>query len=90
MASSEPPVAPPAAVFAPLLTESLNGFAIWDSSGRYVYASASLCNLLTLPKDKLLGCEAPRALARAGAASVRGFRAHGAALRCLCPLACVC
>ena len=65
-ARMEPPAAavPPAEAFAPLLTESLNGFAVLDASGRYAFASASLCELLSLEKDALLGCAA----ARAGAA----------------------
>ena len=47
---------PPQDALVPLLTESLNGFAVLDSDERYIYASASLCNLLTLDKDELLGC----------------------------------
>jgi len=66
---------PPAEAFAPLLTESLNGFAVLDSEGRYVYASASLCSLLLLNKDALLGCESP--LARSQAAPAAGGDAVG-------------
>jgi hypothetical protein len=54
------PAMPPAEAFAPLLTESLNGFAVLDASGRYVYASDSLCDLLSLSKDALLGCVGDR------------------------------
>ena len=50
----------PAEAFAPLLTESLNGFAVFDASGRYAFVSASLCDLLSLPKDALLGCATAR------------------------------
>ena len=76
-------MAPPAAVFAPLLTESLNGFAILDSREHYVYASASLCNLLSLSKDVLLGCEAlARSLARARWRRSRCMQR--AAVRCAC------
>ena len=68
----EPPAAavPPAEAFAPLLTESLNGFAVLDASGRYAFASASLCDLLSLPKDALLGCATARA-GSAGAGTAR-------------------
>jgi len=56
---SPAPATPPAAeTFAPLLTESLNGFAVVClPDERYVYVSASLCNLVSLPKDALLGCD---------------------------------
>jgi hypothetical protein len=47
---------PPAEMFAPLLLESSNGFAVLDVSGRYVYVSASMCKLLSLDKEALLGC----------------------------------
>ncbi len=47
---------PPAEMFAPLLLESSNGFAVLDASGRYIYVSASMCNLLSLGKEALLGC----------------------------------
>jgi hypothetical protein len=47
---------PPAAMFAPLLLESTNGFAVLDASARYVYVSASMCKLLSLDKEALLGC----------------------------------
>jgi hypothetical protein len=69
-----PTTLPPAETFAPLLTESLNGFAVLDSGGRYVYASASLCSLLLLTKDALLGCELARG--RAGGTG-RGRRCGG-------------
>jgi hypothetical protein len=51
---------PPAAMFAPLLLESTNGFAVLDASARYVYVSASMCKLLSLDKEALLGCVALR------------------------------
>ena len=69
----------PAEAFAPLLTESLNGFAVLDASGRYVFASTSLCDLLSLPKDALLGC----ATARGGAAGAVLARHQS---RCACGL----
>lgn len=58
-----PAAVPPTEAFAPLLTESLNGFAVLDAGGRYAFASASLCELLSLPKDALLGCARARAAA---------------------------
>jgi PAS domain-containing protein len=66
-----PPAMPPAEAFAPLLTESLNGFAVLDSSGRYVYVSESLCDLLSLSKDALLGCVGDRQRAQRAQAARR-------------------
>jgi hypothetical protein len=49
---------PPAEMCRTLLLESSNGFAVLDVSGRYVYVSASMCKLLSLDKEALLGCVA--------------------------------
>ncbi len=51
---------PPAEMFSPLLLESTNGFAVLDVSARYVFVSASMCKLLSLDKEALLGCVALR------------------------------
>ena len=52
-----PPLAlPEAAMFAPLLSESLNGFAVLDENYVYVWVSESMCNLLECKKSQLLGC----------------------------------
>ena len=51
-----PPLAlPEAAMFAPLLSESLNGFAVLDENYVYVWVSESMCNLLECTKSQLLG-----------------------------------
>ena len=51
-----PPLAlPEAAMFAPLLSESLNGFAVLDENYVYVWVSESMCNLLDCNKSQLLG-----------------------------------
>lgn len=42
--------------FTPLLQYSLNGFAVVDGDGRYAWVSDSLCLLLALDKQALLGC----------------------------------
>ena len=44
--------------FTPLLQYSLNGFAVVDSDGRYRWVSDSLCMLLAMDKQALLGCVA--------------------------------
>ena len=52
-----PPLALPGAqMFAPLLTLSLNGFAVLDAAGTYVWVSDSMCHLLECNKAQLLGC----------------------------------
>jgi hypothetical protein len=58
--------------FAPLLTQSLNGFAVVDDAGRYVWVSTSMCNLLHVDKDTLLGC----ALLRRDALALLVFAMH--------------
>ena len=61
-----PPLAlPEAAMFAPLLSESLNGFAVVDENYVYVWVSDSMCNLLECNKAQLLGCARTRRPARA-------------------------
>jgi hypothetical protein len=74
---------PLAALFAPLLLESSNGFAVLDAAGRYAYVSASMCNLLSLDKEALLGCVNSRCAAPR--------RTHGTCrfLRCALPVATV-
>lgn len=53
-----PPLALPGAlVFAPLLTQSLNGFGVLDEANTYIWVSDSMCNLLQCDKSQLLGCE---------------------------------
>jgi hypothetical protein len=70
--SPPPSPLPPAEMFAPLLFESSNGFAVLDASGRYVYVSASMCSLLSLDKEALLGCVT--ALRRTARFSAMRFR----------------
>ena len=57
VATLSPPssLLPPAELFAALLHESANGFAVLDASGRYVYVSTSMCSLLSCHKEALLG-----------------------------------
>ena len=42
-------------MFAPLLSESLNGFAVLDWNYVYAWVSESMCNLLECNKSQLLG-----------------------------------
>ena len=56
-AQAPPPLAlPRAEVFTPLLTQSLNGFAVLDGNATYLWVSDSMCNLLECSKAQLLGC----------------------------------
>ncbi len=56
--AGDPLPLPPAGVasFAPLLRHSLNAFAVVHASGRYAWVSDSMCTLLGLEKEALLGC----------------------------------
>jgi hypothetical protein len=56
--SSPAMIPPPDELFAALLLESANGFAVLDASGRYVYVSTSMTKLLGLEKEAFLGCDA--------------------------------
>ncbi len=47
---------PPGAHFGPLLGESLNGFAVLDKTGRYIFTSPSVSNLFGFAKEELRGC----------------------------------
>jgi hypothetical protein len=59
---SPPPTLPRGVLsFSPLLKHSLNGFAVVDADGRYVWVSDSMCRLLRLDKTALLGCVHMRA-----------------------------
>jgi len=49
--------------FTPLLQYSLNGFAVVDGDGRYRWVSDSLCLLLAMDKQALMGCVAAALLA---------------------------
>ncbi len=60
------PPLPSGASFAPLFNQSLHGFAVVDGAGRYVWCSDSLCLLLGVEKDTLLGCAASTLCAAAG------------------------
>jgi hypothetical protein len=66
-AALPPPPSPPPAhaagvstLLAPLLRQSLNGFAVVDAAGHYAWVSDSMCLLLGVAKETLLGC-VPRA-----------------------------
>ena len=83
-----PPLLPRGvASFTPLLQYSLNGFAVVDGDGRYRWVSDSLCLLLALDKQALLGCVAAAAArAHARYASNEGVMRlrRRALLRSLC------
>jgi hypothetical protein len=52
MADEWPPL-PPGASFAPLLTQSLNAFAVCDKRGRYAYTSPSMSNLFGFTRQEM-------------------------------------
>ena len=52
---------PPGATFRPLLTASLNGFAVLDKRGRYLFTSPSMSNLFGFRKEEMQGCAKPEA-----------------------------
>jgi PAS domain-containing protein len=58
--AAAPPPPAGVATFALLLhvlaRHSLNGFAVVDASGRYAWVSDSMCTLLGVEKETLLGC----------------------------------
>jgi hypothetical protein len=95
-AAPMPPLALPLGVsFTPLLTQSLNGFAVVDGEGRYVWVSDSMCNLLHADKAALLGCVRARVRAEEKGRNdswrktlvcdaLGSWRARGAAARARC------